>query len=106
MNLEKVVFALKNVGDVSEPIPAPSAYHIARLEERKPSLPRPFDEVHDSIMNSLRARYISDQRDLRMQQIFGEPKTEANEPAIEALVNRVDPKVFRNKSGKSAPAQK
>jgi hypothetical protein len=102
----KVVFALKNVGDVSEPIPAPSAYHVARLEERKPSEERPFEQVRDSIMSSLRASYVADKRDLRMQQIYSDPKTEANEPAIDALVNRVDPKVFRNKSGKSAPVQK
>ena len=102
----KIVFALKNVGDISEPIPAPAAYHIARLEERKASRPRPFEEVQDSIMSGLRARYIGEQRDRRTQEIFSDPKTEANQAAIDALVNRVDPKLLKSRTGKAAPASK
>jgi parvulin-like peptidyl-prolyl isomerase len=93
----KVVFALKQAGDISPVIKAPAAYHVVRLNERRPSRLRPFEEVQASIMQSLRKRYVDEQRDLRIQAIHRDPSTEANQAAIDALVNRVDPELFRTK---------
>ena len=59
----KAVFALKTIGAVSEPIKAPSAYHVVRLEERRPPRPQTFEEVGDSIMRDLRTRYVTEQRE-------------------------------------------
>src|SRR6185437_14400020 len=44
------VFALTRIGQISEPIKAPSAYHVVRLEEQRPERPLSFDEAHDRIM--------------------------------------------------------
>ena len=87
----KGVFALKTVGEISEPIKGPAAWHVVRLDERRPAGVKPFDEVRDSIMKTLRDRYIAQQRELRIQSIYRDPDLQINQPAIDALVNKVDP---------------
>jgi peptidyl-prolyl cis-trans isomerase C len=104
----KAVFAMTTVGEISQPIRAPSAYHVVRLDERRPARVRPYEEVRDAIMAQLRKRYVAGQREARIQSVFRDPETQTNQPAIDALVNRVDPQVFRHKSGSpaSAPREK
>ena len=46
-------------------------------------------------MQAQRQRYIAEQRDLRIRAIHEDPELELNQPAIDSLVNRVDPKAFR-----------
>jgi parvulin-like peptidyl-prolyl isomerase len=99
----KAVFALSKVGEVSEPIKAPSAYHVVRLEERRPSRIQAFDEVRDAILQRLRTQYAADQRDLRIQSVYRDPELQINQAAIDALVNKVDPQAFELK-GAPAPA--
>jgi hypothetical protein len=89
------VFALTKVGEISEPIKAPSAYHVVRLEERRPSRVQPFEDVQDAIMSDLRQRYVKEQRDARIRSIHTDPGLLINQPAIDALVNRIDPKLFK-----------
>jgi len=87
----KAAFALSRIGDVSEPIKAPAAYHVVRLEERHPTRLRTFDEVRDLIMQEQRQRYVAGQRDLRIQAIHRDPDLQINQAAIDALVTRIDP---------------
>jgi peptidyl-prolyl cis-trans isomerase C len=87
----KAVFALTKVGEISEPIKAPSAYHVVRLEERRPPRQQTFDEARDRIMRELRQRYVAEQRDLRIKGIHADGGLQVNQAAIDALVNRVDP---------------
>ncbi|MEO8537559.1 MAG: peptidylprolyl isomerase [Betaproteobacteria bacterium] len=87
----KGVFALDKVGAVSEPIRAPAAYHVVRLDERKPQRRKTFDEARAAIMQELRSRYIAEQREARIQSIHADPALQINQPAIDALVNRIDP---------------
>ena len=53
-----------------------------------------------------RVKYAEDQRDQRIRAIHADPELQINQPAIDALVNPVDPKVFAPKgaatSGKAA----
>jgi hypothetical protein len=93
----KAVFAMQGIGEISQPIKAPSAYHVVRLEERRPSRLRSFEEVHDAIMQGLRERHVAEQRDLRIRAIHADPQIQVNQPAIDALVTRVDPKLFGKK---------
>jgi parvulin-like peptidyl-prolyl isomerase len=88
------VFALSRIGEISEPIKTPAAYHVVRLDERRPSRVPEFDEVRDEIVKELRQQYVTAQRDLRIQSINADPTLEVNQPAIDALVKRVDPNVF------------
>lgn len=91
----KSVFALRSVGELSEPIKAPSAYHVVRLEERRPERTRTFEEVRDSIMSDLQKRYVAEQRELRIKAIHADPELQLNQPAINALVNRIDPELMK-----------
>ena len=84
-----------SVGELSEPIKAPSAYHVVRLEERRPERTRTFEEVRDSIMSDLQKRYVAEQRELRIKAIHADPELQANQPAINALVNRIDPELMK-----------
>lgn len=91
----KAVFALTRVGEIPEPIKAPLAYHVVRLEERRPERQQTFEEARDSIMRDLRGRYVTEQRDLRIQAIHKDPGLQINQPAIDALVNRIDPALMK-----------
>ena len=87
----KGVFALTKVGEISAPIKGPAAWHVVRLDERRPAGIQSFDEVRDGIMKTLRDRYIEQARDLRIRTVYSDPDLQINQPAINALVNRVDP---------------
>jgi len=90
----KAVFAIQRVGDISEPIKAPSAYHVVRLEERRPPRQQTFEEVRDSIMHDLEVRYVTEQREKRIESIHGDPELRINQAAIDSLVNHIDPKLL------------
>jgi peptidyl-prolyl cis-trans isomerase C len=91
----EAVFALTTIGEVSKPIRTLKAYHVVRLEERRPSRLKTFDEVRASIMQELRTRYVAEQREQRIQAIFNDPQTEVNQAAVDELVNRVNPELFK-----------
>jgi peptidyl-prolyl cis-trans isomerase C len=80
------VFALTRVGEISRPIKAPNAYHVVRLDERRPARVQPFDEVRDKLLQELRARYVAEQRDARIQAIHRDPTLVVNQKAVDALV--------------------
>jgi peptidyl-prolyl cis-trans isomerase C len=86
----KAVFALNPVGTISEPIKAPSAYHIVRLDERRAPRPQTFEEVSDSIMRDLRSRYVTEQRELRLAGIQADTGLQINQAAVDSLVNHID----------------
>ena len=104
----KAVFALTKIGEISEPIKAPAAYHVVRLEERRPARPQTFDEARDKIMQGLRQRYVAEQRDLRIQEILGDPDLRVNQAAVDALVTHIDPALMKPapRSRAAAPAPK
>lgn len=88
------VFALTRVGGISEPIKARTAYHVVRLDERRPSHQLTFDQVRDKIMERLRDEYIRDRRESRMKAIVTDDTIRVNQPVVDALVTTLDPKLF------------
>lgn len=95
----KAVFALTKIGEIPEPIKGASAYHVVRLEERRASRQQPFEDVRDAIMRDLEKRYVTEQRDARIQAIHSDPELQVNQAAIDGLVNRVDPKLLQAPRG-------
>ena len=89
----RAVFALKRIGEISEPITAPSAYHIVRLEERREMRQQTFEEARDSIMRDLEKRYVAEQREARIASIYRDPELKVNQPSIDGLVERIDPEL-------------
>lgn len=88
--IAKDLLVLKKPGDISEPIKTDVAWHIARLDAINPRRTQTFDEVKPSIMATLRAQYIANQRNLRFEEINRDPTLKLNRLAIDKLVNQVD----------------
>jgi peptidyl-prolyl cis-trans isomerase C len=96
-------FALKNVGDVSEPVLSSFGWHIIKLEGRRPAAQQSFDEVKQSIVAEQRKKYIDEQRDAAVRATSSDPSTKSNQAAIDSLVVRIDPELARRLTIPSAP---
>jgi peptidyl-prolyl cis-trans isomerase C len=83
-------FALKNVGDVSEPVRSTFGYHLIRFEGRRPASVRPFEQVKDSILAGERAKYIDEQREAALEPLKTDPATKVNQALVDALIVKVD----------------
>jgi peptidyl-prolyl cis-trans isomerase C len=88
-------FAIKNVGDVSEPVLSSFGYHLIRLDGRKPAGVKSFDEVKDAIVAQERSRYIDEQRELALAPIRNDPDTKVDQAAIDALVIKISPEQLK-----------
>jgi peptidyl-prolyl cis-trans isomerase C len=84
-------FALKSVGDLSEPVLSTFGYHLIRLDGRKPGRGKSFDEVKETLVSEERGKYVADQRDLAVTAIREDPMSRINQPAVDALIVKVDP---------------
>ena len=91
----RATFALKAPGDLSEPVLSRFGYHVIRLEGKRPSVLRPFPEVKEQIIAEMRRQYVDQRRNERIAAIRNDPQIVVNEPAVEALVIRVDQDAFR-----------
>jgi parvulin-like peptidyl-prolyl isomerase len=84
-------FALKNVGDLSEPVLSSFGYHVIRLDGRRAGRIKSFDEVKDAILAEERGKFIAAQRDETLAAIRDDPLSKINRGAVEALVIKIDP---------------
>jgi len=100
--LAKEAFALTRIGEISEPVRVAAGYILIRLDERRPATTIPFDEVKDSILEALRTEYVAGQREAQLTAIRSDTALKVDQPALDALVRRVDPKLLQ--PGSSAPA--
>jgi hypothetical protein len=98
----KAAFALKNVGDLSEPVKTAFGWHIIRLDGRRPAQELPFEQVQKQIMAELKMRYIKDVRSTRLTAISHDPAMKVNQAAVDALVVKV-PKIPDDPSRRPAP---
>jgi len=57
---EEVAFSLRNPGDVSDVVKTPLGYHILKLEDKKGTVLRPFDQVKESIRLFLQGKKRQD----------------------------------------------
>jgi parvulin-like peptidyl-prolyl isomerase len=81
-------FALKNVGDVSEPVLTNFGWHVIRLDGRRAAQLRPFDEVREQILADLKQKYVAEHRDAALAAIGNDPAVKPNTEALEALYIR------------------
>ena len=85
---EEAAFALKNPGDLSEPVKTQFGWHIVKLEGRTPSSVEPFDAVKPQLI----------------QHLSNEKKSKAFQDAVEALKKTYKVEVLA--SGDVAPEGK
>jgi peptidyl-prolyl cis-trans isomerase C len=91
----EAAFSLKNVGDVSEPVLSSFGYHLIRLDGRKPSRVRSFDEVKEAIIAEERAKFVNTKREEALAAIRDDPLSRINQKAVDALIVRVDPEATK-----------
>jgi peptidyl-prolyl cis-trans isomerase C len=78
---EDAAFAAKK-GDIIGPVETQFGYHIIKINEKTPEAQRPYDEVKESILTSLKARQKSKAtRDL-LDKLKADAKIEVLEPGV------------------------
>src|SRR5665213_2504840 len=87
--------SLHKPGDLSQPIVAEAGVYLVRLDAQRPGVQTPFDEVKASIMKDLRKEYVDTMRAKKMAAIRDDPSIVVNQPAVDALVVRIDPDFAR-----------
>jgi len=75
--------ALKNPGDISDPVESQFGWHIIRLDERKPKSVKPFEEVQGVLINEARTALLNQSRVLKVQDM--QKDIDMKREAIEAL---------------------
>lgn len=101
-------FALKNPGDLSEPVLSQFGWHVIRLEGKRPAVTPTFEQARETILLEIRKNYIDEKREAAVTAIRRDPQTQVNREAVEALKLRIDPEQMRRAlgatSGAPAPA--
>lgn len=82
---ETAAFALKNKGDLSEPVATQFGLHILQLQEHLPAGMQPFEEVRESLMQEVRSKITQDARADQAQKIREQAQPQT--AAIEAFAN-------------------
>lgn len=83
---EVALKALKNPGDVSEPVKTQFGWHIIELVDRTPARQRGFDEVKDELMREGRAELLKSRRAQKTGHILDGAKE--HDEAIDALLQQ------------------
>jgi peptidyl-prolyl cis-trans isomerase C len=97
-------FALKKVGDVSEPVLTSFGWHLIRLDGRRASSLRPFEEVRDLVLAELKQQYMNERRDAMLNAIGNDPAVKPNIQALDSLYIRpTDESALRRAMPASTP---
>jgi peptidyl-prolyl cis-trans isomerase C len=96
-------FALGKVGDLSSPVLSSFGYHIIRLDGRQAAHVKSFDEVKEKLIADERGKFIDHQRDEVIAVIRNDPLSRINQPAVDALLIKIDPEVLKKATGTPAP---
>jgi peptidyl-prolyl cis-trans isomerase C len=102
----KAAFALKNVGDLSEPVVGRFGVHVIRLDGRKEGTIPPFDQVRGSILDEMRKTYVDRVRNDYVNALRTDPKVYVNKEAVDALLVQPDYDALRRANrGEAAPSK-
>jgi peptidyl-prolyl cis-trans isomerase C len=96
-------FALKNPGDLSEPVLSQFGWHVIRLDGKRPASTRTFEEAKETVMAELRKRYVDEKREEAVNAVRRDPKTQVNRAAVDALTPRIDLEAARRALGMTPP---
>ncbi len=99
----EVAFSMKNVGDLSQPVLSSFGYHIIRLDGRRAARVRTFEEVLPELITEERKKYITGQRDDLITKVRDDASSKMNQPAVDALVIKIDPEVIKKAMEASQP---
>lgn len=78
-------FALRNVGEVSQPILSSFGWHIIKLEGKRPASVKSFDSVKDLILADLRQKFVDERRGALLRVVNDDSGRKINVEAVDAL---------------------
>jgi hypothetical protein len=78
---EIVAFSM-NVGEISPVFATPFGYHLIKLTERKPAMPKPFEEVRDAV----REQMLAERKQEKTRQLVRELQARAKIEEVEETV--------------------
>lgn len=99
----RAAFALARNGELSEPVQSSFGWHVIRLDGRRAAVPKPFDEVRETILGEMKQKYVDEQREAAIAKLRNDPTIRANREAIDALTIRVDQDAVRRAVQQQAP---
>ncbi|MCL2307848.1 MAG: peptidylprolyl isomerase [Proteobacteria bacterium] len=104
----EAAFALKNAGDISEPVLTQFGWHLILLKGKKEAGLMPFEEARGRIMEEQKQKFVSEHVNKEITKINDDPKAVLNEEAIDALYiarpsyEEIKEKIEAAKSSRSA----
>jgi peptidyl-prolyl cis-trans isomerase C len=100
----RAAFALKQAGDVSEPVQSAFGWHVIRLDDRRAPRVRPFEEVQDEILASLKKTYVEQKREALLGPIRSDPQNAINDAEVKSLVEHTMAPTEHTHGPDTAPA--
>jgi peptidyl-prolyl cis-trans isomerase C len=91
VRLARAIGNLRNPGDLSRPIETDDSFVLVRMDAKRPGEKKSFDDVKASIIADMRKEYVSTMMNQKMAAIRNDPSIVVNQPAVEALVTRINP---------------
>ena len=84
---EDAAFALQNPGDVSDLVQSEYGFHIIRLDVRYETRLKPFEDVREEAIESIRKKHVANYRATYMNRLLAEPIV-LTEGAVEVMLKR------------------
>jgi parvulin-like peptidyl-prolyl isomerase len=100
----RAAFALKQAGDVSEPVQSAFGWYVIRLDDRRPPHVRAFEEVQDEILASLKKTYVEQKREALLAPIRSDPQNAINDAEVKALIEHTMAPTEHSHGPDTAPA--
>ena len=92
--IANAAFALKNAGDISEPIATGSGYHLVKLGKRNAGKKIKFEDVKEALIEDETARLRKKAVDGKLQSIKGNSENKVYLEKIRALMGEFDTKLL------------